>query len=105
KTTDPGVARSKQAFKLDQQPACGEQQALGAAHLCRQLELRGEARRRREVLAYLGHSAESAIEIIEQRLPATPRQPIARQGNEPSNLGKPDAFKKFKNFGLEAEGC
>src|SRR6267143_2943544 len=72
----PCMARGKQPFELNQQPSRGEQQAFGVGDLCRQPELRCEARRRREKFACLGRRTESAVEIVEQGLAATPCQPF-----------------------------
>ena len=64
-------------------------------HLGRELELGRELRRRREELARLRQSAERAVELIDELLPAALRQPLARQ---PQKL----AERRDANAGEEA---
>ncbi len=71
-----GLARGKQAFELDQQSPGSEQQPLGMRDLARQLQRRGEARRRREERARLGQRTEGLVQLFEQRLAAALRQPF-----------------------------
>ena len=77
-----------------------EQQGFGMRHCCGQLELRGEARRRREIRARLRCGTKRAVEIVEERLAATSRKPFARQAHEVTEFFYTNVFQKGERFSI-----
>ncbi len=94
KLPHPFLSRFQQPGELRQQAPRREQQRLGVRRLRRQLEPRGEARRRGEEGARLVQPAERAVQLVEEPLAAAFRQPFAGQPQQAFEPVNADAFQE-----------
>ena len=78
-TSDAGTTRVEIALELEQQALRDEQQGFGVAYLGGQFLTSMESQWRLEIRSRFRQMPQRAIESVKQILPATPRQPVARQ--------------------------
>src|SRR5258706_1917776 len=77
--THAGVARSEQPFELREKAPRREQQPFGMRHLGGKLAPRPEFPPRDERRSRRRQLSQRAVELLDQRLPPTLREPVARQ--------------------------
>src|SRR3954466_11593445 len=88
------LSRSEQAFELDKEAPRAEEERFGMNHFGRQVEARGEALRQREEFSRIRQLAQCAVELVDQTLAATLRQPFARQLQQLANRPDANLFKE-----------
>jgi hypothetical protein len=99
----PGLAQREKALQFRQQAARGELQGFGVVHRRGQFERTLEARRRFEEGARLGHPAQRAVELVDQRLAEAPRHPGARQAQAVAERARPHFLQPFRDRGRLVE--